>query len=259
MIDALGPGSRERRLLTAILVLGTVVLFFAAVEPGRGRDRLLRRHPPHVLPGLAARLHHQPDRHPDRRRDPTIAARAGHGPRLQRDRRAPGVPRAGRGAGAVELDHAVRRLTPAGPRRHRHDPRPAAGLARRHRAGSGRSRGPGPGDPRQPRRDRGPVDRPAPVDRGRQRRGHRDDAHRVHPVDLHGRRPRRDPGVHLPARPAELRGRGSAAADVGRAVVRRVPARSGADGHRVFPGRDGDQPAPGPAARGPDRRPPPAC
>ena len=31
MIDALGPGSRERRLLTAILVLGTIVLFFAAV------------------------------------------------------------------------------------------------------------------------------------------------------------------------------------------------------------------------------------
>jgi predicted PurR-regulated permease PerM len=32
MIDALGPRSRERRLLTAILVLGTVVLFFAAVS-----------------------------------------------------------------------------------------------------------------------------------------------------------------------------------------------------------------------------------
>ena len=31
MIDALGPGGRERRLLTAILVLGTIVLFFAAV------------------------------------------------------------------------------------------------------------------------------------------------------------------------------------------------------------------------------------
>ena len=32
MIDALGPRSRERRLLTAILVLGTIVLFFAAVN-----------------------------------------------------------------------------------------------------------------------------------------------------------------------------------------------------------------------------------
>jgi predicted PurR-regulated permease PerM len=32
MIDAIGPGSRERRLVTAILVLGTVVLFFAAVS-----------------------------------------------------------------------------------------------------------------------------------------------------------------------------------------------------------------------------------
>ena len=32
MIDALGPGGRERRLLTAILVLGTIVLFFAAVS-----------------------------------------------------------------------------------------------------------------------------------------------------------------------------------------------------------------------------------
>jgi predicted PurR-regulated permease PerM len=32
MIDALGPGTRERRLVGAILVLGTVVLFFAAVS-----------------------------------------------------------------------------------------------------------------------------------------------------------------------------------------------------------------------------------
>ncbi len=32
MINALGPGSRERRLVTAILVLGTIVLFFAAVS-----------------------------------------------------------------------------------------------------------------------------------------------------------------------------------------------------------------------------------
>ena len=32
MITALGPGSRERRLITAILVLGTIVLFFAAVS-----------------------------------------------------------------------------------------------------------------------------------------------------------------------------------------------------------------------------------
>ena len=32
MIDAIAPGSRERRLLTAILVLGTIVLFFAAVS-----------------------------------------------------------------------------------------------------------------------------------------------------------------------------------------------------------------------------------
>ncbi len=32
MIEAPGPGSRERRLLSAILVLGTVVLFFAAVS-----------------------------------------------------------------------------------------------------------------------------------------------------------------------------------------------------------------------------------
>ena len=32
MIDAIGPRSRERRLITAILVLGTIVLFFAAVS-----------------------------------------------------------------------------------------------------------------------------------------------------------------------------------------------------------------------------------
>src|SRR6185503_13938008 len=32
MIEAPGPGTRERRLLSAILVLGTIVLFFAAVN-----------------------------------------------------------------------------------------------------------------------------------------------------------------------------------------------------------------------------------
>jgi predicted PurR-regulated permease PerM len=32
MIEAPGPGTRERRLVSAILVLGTIVLFFAAVS-----------------------------------------------------------------------------------------------------------------------------------------------------------------------------------------------------------------------------------
>ena len=45
---------------------------------------LLRRHPPDVLPGLAPRVHHQPDRHPDRRRHPAPAAGRRDGPRLQR-------------------------------------------------------------------------------------------------------------------------------------------------------------------------------
>ncbi len=32
MLDAVGPGGRERRLVSAILVLGTIVLFFIAVS-----------------------------------------------------------------------------------------------------------------------------------------------------------------------------------------------------------------------------------
>ena len=50
----------------------------------------------------------------------------------------------------------------------------------------------------------------------------RDDAHRVHPVDLHGHRPRPDHGLPLPARPAVLRRGGAAAADVDRPLVRRA-------------------------------------
>ena len=32
MIDAIAPGGRDRRLVSAILVLGTIVLFFIAVD-----------------------------------------------------------------------------------------------------------------------------------------------------------------------------------------------------------------------------------
>ena len=32
MLDAIGPGGRERRLVSAILVLATIVLFFVAVN-----------------------------------------------------------------------------------------------------------------------------------------------------------------------------------------------------------------------------------
>jgi hypothetical protein len=32
MLDAIAPGGRERRLVSAILVLGTVVLFFVAIN-----------------------------------------------------------------------------------------------------------------------------------------------------------------------------------------------------------------------------------
>ncbi len=32
MADAIAPGGRDRRLLSAILVLGTIVLFFVAVN-----------------------------------------------------------------------------------------------------------------------------------------------------------------------------------------------------------------------------------
>ena len=58
------PGPRDRRLLSALLILGVVAVTFYIVQPADRPVLLLRRHPPHLLPGLAARVHHQPDRRP---------------------------------------------------------------------------------------------------------------------------------------------------------------------------------------------------
>ena len=71
----------------------------------------------------------------------------------------------------------------------------------------------------------------------------RDDADRLLPVDLHGRRPRPDRGLPVPPRPAGLRRGGAPAADVRVALVRRLPARPGADGDRLLPDRAGHEPA----------------
>ena len=108
MLDAIAPGGRDRRLVSAILVLGHDRPVLRRGQPGRVGDRLLRRRPAGVLPGLAARVHHQPGRHPHRRPHPAPAARAGHRPRVHGDRRSPDLPDPRRGAGALDLDHPVR-------------------------------------------------------------------------------------------------------------------------------------------------------
>ena len=89
---------------------------------------------------------------------------------------------------------------------------------------------------------------PAPADRGGQPRRRGDAADRVLPVDLHGPRPRRRAGLPVPDRAADLLGGGAPPGDLGLALVRRLPARPGADGRRLLPGRARHQPAAGPAA-----------
>ena len=223
MFDAIPPGGRDRRLVSAILMLATIVLFFVAVSLvatalGYFGDTLLAFFLAWLLAFIIS---------------PIVTRIVDLIPRLPRVLAtvlvysaiviAARLPHPVRGAGACRTrspssSHRCRRSAPTSTRSWR---RPqgwldSIGLE------PGRPGHAGPGDPRQPRRLRGPADRPAPVGRGRQRRRHRDDADRVHPVDLHGHRPRPDHGLPLPARPAVLRGGGAAAADVGGALVRRA-------------------------------------
>ena len=134
MLEAFPPGGRDRRLVSAILILAAIVLTFLAISLTADGDLLLRRHAAHVLPGVAARIHHQPDRHPHRRRHPASAARGCDGPRLHGDRGGARLPDPRRRPGAVELDQPVRRVAAEHPREHGRDRRADAGLARLDRA-----------------------------------------------------------------------------------------------------------------------------
>ena len=178
-------------------------------------DLLLRRHPADVLPGLAPRVHHQPDRHPDRRRHPAPAARCVATVIV--------YTRSCVGWSVLDPRHRARRWRPRSAQFVASIPDIRANLptivaplqAGSTRSGSARStsrprpwrssptstRSP-PRSSRRSSRSRSPAS------------ARRDDAHRLHPVDLHGHRPRPDHGVPLPPRPARVRGGGPAAPDV---------------------------------------------
>ena len=219
MLDASDPAVATAGSSSAILVLGDDRPVLRRRQPGRERDRLLRRHPAGVLPGLAARVHHQPDRHPHRRRPiPTPAARPRDGPRLHADRRGARLPRPASSPQA--LSNSITQFVASLPDIRGEHRRPSS---RRCRPGSTRSAWARSTSSTQALSVldnlddfAAPLIVPAPVDRGRQHRGHRDDAHRVLPVDLHGHRPRPDHGLPLPPRAAELRRGGAPAADVRR-------------------------------------------
>ena len=171
-------------------------------RPARLDLFVLRRHPADVLPGLAARVHHQPGRHPDhrgrsrgcrgcwRRSSSTrcvVAVLLVH--RRRRRRR------------AGDLDRRVRRLDPAAssedlpaivaPWQAWLDSIGLGQIDLRH-PGAGRSS-------TTSTTSRAVAGHAAPADRGRQPERRRDDADRLLPVDLHGHRPRPDPGLPLPA------------------------------------------------------------
>ena len=95
----------------------------------------------------------------------------------------------------------------------------------------------------------GAAGRTAAAVRGGQPRRGRDDADRLLPVDLHGRRPGPDRGLPVPPGTADLCRRGPAAPDVGVTLVRRLPARPGAHGPRLLPDRARHEPAARTAAR----------
>ena len=131
------PGPRDRRLLSTLLILGVIAVFFTS-SASSPAVLLLRRHLPDVLPGLAAGVHHQPDRQPHRRRHPAPAAGGRDDPRLHRGRAGPRRPR-GRGRGrAGDLDHPVRRVDPGHQDEPADDPRAVAGSGST-RSGSARS------------------------------------------------------------------------------------------------------------------------
>ena len=148
-----GPAGRERRLVSAILMLGDDRPVLRRGQPGRRRRSATsatscwRSSWPGCSPSSSARS------------SPASSAVIPRLPRVlatvlvyTRDRGRARLPRPGRRPGAVELDHPVRRIDAGDPRQHRHDRGAAPGLARFDRPRAGRPGRPGPCDPRQPRR-----------------------------------------------------------------------------------------------------------
>ena len=113
------------------------------------------------------------------------------------------------------------------------DPRPAPVVAQPVRLRPDRPRRHGRAGPGLHPRVGVGARRAAPVDRGGQRRGDRDDPDRGHPVGLHPGRPGADPGVHQPARAARPARRRPAPRAGGLALVRWLPARAGGDRVRL--------------------------
>ena len=246
------PGPRDRRLLSALLILGVVAVTFYIVQQLTGLffyfgDILLTFFLAWLLAFIIS---------------PIVTRIVDLIPRLPRAVATilvytavvadPGRPRRPRRRGPGELDRRLRDAAPGHQVEPARDPRAVAGLAELAGSRPGRPRGPGPGGPRQPRPGRRRARRAAPADRGGEPERGRHDADRLLPVDLHGPRPRRGPGVPVPDRAAELLGGGAPARDVGLALVRRVPARPGADGLRLLPHRLRDQRRARTAARRPD-------
>ena len=152
MIDALGPDTRERRLVGAILVLGTIVLFFAAVSMaataiGYFGDLFLTFFLAWLLAFIIS---------------PVVTRIVAVIPRLPRVLATVLVYSAIVALlvflvllVAQALSTSITQLVASLPQiRGDIDAivGPAAGLARRHRPGPGRPGRPGPGGPRQPRR-----------------------------------------------------------------------------------------------------------
>ena len=98
-------------------------------------------------------------------------------------------------------------------------------------------RRPGGELPRQPRVLRDPAGRPPPAARGREHRRAGQPAAGPDPVALHGRGPRPDHVLLLPDRAAGADGRGAAPRAQRRPVLRRLPPRPGDPGRRVRSGR----------------------
>ena len=110
------PPTRQRDPRSSRTIVLTSSSRSASTADG---DLLLRRHAADVLPGVAARLHHQPDRHAHRGGS-SRACRASAATVLVYTAivAAARLPHPRRRPGAVDLDHPVRRVDPAHPREH---------------------------------------------------------------------------------------------------------------------------------------------
>ena len=250
----IGSGPRDRRLAERAAHPRRRLPLLRHRQPAVAAVLLLRRHPADVLPGLAAGVHHQPDRQPGS----STRSRACPAPR----RRSSSTPRVVVllvlvvvvAAGALATSIAQFAASDPG---HQgapaDDPRAVAGPART-RSGSDQIDLVAQAEAALGNLDQiaGALVAAAPADRGRQPERGRDAADRVLPVDLHGPRPRRRPRLPVPDRAARRTAEEARLLEiVGLALVRRLPARPGADGRRLLPRRAGHEPHPGAAARGP--------